>query len=227
MGYYSSMIWLIPAVILTFYAQSKVKSAYSRYSGIANSKGASGMDVARLILTNQGMGDMPINLISGQLSDNYNPSRKTLNLSEGVYAGRSIAAIGIAAHECGHACQDHEGSFLLRFRNSIVPVTNIASGLAWPLFVLGLIIGSVGLYNLGILLFVVVVLFHLVTLPMELDASRRGLKMLQEYGVVTTQQDYSGAKAVLDAAALTYVAALAMSVANLLRMMALSGGRRR
>ncbi len=227
LGYYASMIVLIPAIILTFYAQFKVKSAYARYSGIRNSKNISGSEVARIILENNGMGNMPINLIQGNLTDNYNPKNKTLNLSAGVFNSPSIAALGIAAHECGHAIQDHEGYGLLRFRNSIVPAVNICSTLSWPLLIIGLILGAAKLADVGIILFALVIVFHLVTLPVEINASKRGLKLLQEYGFLSNNADFSGAKAVLSAAALTYLAALAMAVGNLLRMIMLTRSSRR
>ncbi len=150
---------------------------------------------------------------------------KYLNLSESVYGSTSIAAIGVAAHECGHAVQDSEGYALLRFRNSIVPVVNIGSRLSWPLLVIGLAIGVSGLYTAGLIMFLLVVLFHLVTLPMEIDASRRGLRMLQEYGIVESSDEVSAVRQVLSAAALTYLAALAMAVANLLRILAMSRRR--
>ena len=226
-GYYASMIVLIPAILLTFYAQFKVKSAYNRYSGSGNSKAIPGCEAARVILERNGMNNMPINLIQGNLTDNYNPQNKTLNLSAGVFNSPSIAALGIAAHECGHAIQDHEGYGLLRFRNSIVPAVNICSTLSWPMLIIGLILGAAKLADLGIILFVLVIVFNLVTLPVELDASSRGLKLLQEYGLIGNSSDLTGAKAVLSAAAMTYLAALAMAVGNLLRMLMLARSSRR
>lgn len=227
MGYYSSMILLIPAIILTLYAQSKVQSAYRTYLNVANNRGVSGADVARAILDRNGLGNIPIYTIQGVLSDNYNPMRHTMNLSSDVYNGRTVASIAIAAHESGHALQHAEGYKLLQIRNSIVPVANIGSTLSWPLLVMGLLLGRSGdfLFNLGIFMFLGVVAFHLITLPVELDASRRALVQLQEIGAVSSGQEVSGAKKVLDAAALTYVAALATAIANLLRMLAMRGNR--
>ena len=227
MGYYSSMILLIPAIILTMYAQSKVQSAYSTYLNVANNRGLSGADVARAILDRNGLGNIPIYTIQGVLSDNYNPMRHTMNLSSDVYNGRTVASIAIAAHESGHALQHAEGYKLLQIRNSIVPVANIGSTLSWPLLIMGLLLGRSGdfLFNLGIFMFLGVVAFHLITLPVELDASRRALVQLQEIGAVSSGQEVSGAKKVLDAAALTYVAALATAIANLLRMLAMRGNR--
>lgn len=227
MGYYSSMILLIPAIILTMYAQSKVQSAYRTYLNVANNRGVSGADVARAILDRNGLGNIPIYTIQGVLSDNYNPMRHTMNLSSDVYNGRTVASIAIAAHESGHALQHAEGYKLLQIRNSIVPVANIGSTLSWPLLIMGLLLGRSGdfLFNLGIFMFLDVVAFHLITLPVELDASRRALVQLQEIGAVSSGQEVSGAKKVLDAAALTYVAALATAIANLLRMLAMRGNR--
>lgn len=225
--YYLSMIVLIPAILLTFYAQFKVKSAYNKYSSIANSQKIPGSEAARIILERNGMGNMPINLIQGSLTDNYNPQNKTLNLSAGVFNSPSIAALGIAAHECGHAIQDHEGYGLLRFRNSIVPAVNICSSLSWPMLIIGIILGAARLTDLGVILFLVVIVFHLVTLPVEVDASKRGLTLLSEYGLIDNKNDYNGAKAVLSAAAMTYLAALSMAIGNLIRMLMLSRSSRR
>lgn len=222
MGYYSSMIILIPAIIISFYAQAKLRSAYGKYAQMVNSKGVTGREAAALILRNNGLGNMPIQKVQGQLSDHYDPRNKSLSLSAGVYDSPSIAAIGIAAHECGHAIQDETGYSLLRARNAIVPAVNISSSLSWPLLILGLIMGAVQLQTVGVALFAAVIVFHLVTLPVELDASRRGIAMLQDYGIISSENDMKGAKAVLGAAALTYLAALATSVANLLRMIALT-----
>ena len=228
MGYYSSMILLIPAIIFTFYAQTKVQSAYRTYLGVYNSTGMTGFDVARRILDSNGLVGIPVQTISGTLTDNYNPSNQTMNLSMDVYRGNTIASIAIAAHESGHALQHAEGYKLLAFRNSIVPVANIGSTLAWPMLVIGLFMGRGGdfFFNLGIIMFLGVVLFHLVTLPVELDASRRALVQLENIGAIGSQEEYYGAKRVLSAAALTYVAALATAVANLLRMFAMRNNRR-
>lgn len=227
LGYYGSMIILIPAIILTFYAQLRVKSAYSKYSSVRNSVGVTGAQVAEAILARNGMANMPINMVQGNLTDHYNPQNKTLNLSAGVYNSPSIAAIGIAAHECGHAIQDNTGYSLLKFRNTIVPVVNLGSNLAWPMIIIGLILGATGLQEFGVILFGLVVVFHLVTLPVEVDASKRAIALLQDYGFIANESDNQGAKAVLGAAAMTYVAALATAVANLLRMLILTRNNRR
>ncbi|MDD3290755.1 MAG: zinc metallopeptidase [Eubacteriales bacterium] len=221
MGYYSSMIILIPAILFAMYAQGKVSSAYRRYANVRNTTGMTGAQVARLILDANGLSDVPINRIPGNLTDNYNPMRRTMNLSDAVYATPSVASISIAAHEAGHAIQHSNAYAPLKFRNAIVPVVNIGSMAAWPLLFIGLIIGpGTGdlLFNLGVVLFMSVVVFHIVTLPVELDASKRAIAQLVSVGAVTTEQETDAAQKVLSAAALTYIAALAMAVANLLRI---------
>ncbi len=225
MDYYSSMIFLIPAVLLTFYAQMKVKSAYTKYSDVRVTTGITGLEAARRILSAHGLGYMPISQLGGNLTDNYDPRSKVLNLSQGVYGSDSVAAVGVAAHECGHAIQDAEGYKLLSIRNSIVPVVNLGSRLAWPILIIGIAFSIFQLYEIGVAIFILIVVFHLVTLPVELDASRRALAELEACGIVQTQEEIKGAKSVLSAAALTYVAALAMSVANLLRIMAMNRRR--
>ena len=226
-GYYSSMILLIPAIILSVYAQGKVQSAYRTYLGVRNGKGISGAEAAQRILEFNDL-RIPIQEINGVLTDNYNPMQQTLNLSMQVYEQPSIASMAIAAHECGHALQHASGYSLLNLRNSIVPVANIGSMLSWPLLLIGLMMGSGGdfLFNLGIFMFLAVVVFHLVTLPVELDASRRALVQLEALNCFVSDEEHAAAKRVLDAAALTYLAALATAVANLLRMLAMRGSRR-
>ncbi|MDD2294551.1 MAG: zinc metallopeptidase [Eubacteriales bacterium] len=215
------MIILIPAILFAMYAQGKVSSAYRRYANVRNTTGMTGAQVARLILDANGLSDVPINRIPGNLTDNYNPMRRTMNLSDAVYATPSVASISIAAHEAGHAIQHSNAYAPLKFRNAIVPVVNIGSMAAWPLLFIGLIIGpGTGdlLFNLGVVLFMSVVVFHIVTLPVELDASKRAIAQLVSVGAVTTEQETDAAQKVLSAAALTYIAALAMAVANLLRI---------
>lgn len=228
MGYYSSMVILIPAIIFTFWAQLKVKSAFNKYSRVASLNGVTGAQAAQAILQANGI-NVPIQQISGSLTDNYNPRSKVLNLSQSVYGSNSVAAIGVAAHECGHAIQDATGYGALKFRNNFVPLANFGSNLAWPILIVGLMIPSqMGdtIFMVGVLLFCLTVVFHLVTLPVELDASRRALKNLEELGLVTDKSEYNGAKRVLKAAAMTYLAALAMAVANLLRILAMRNNRR-
>ncbi|MBP5750836.1 MAG: zinc metallopeptidase [Firmicutes bacterium] len=226
-GYYTSMILLIPAIILSIYAQGKVQSAYRTYLNVRNSRGITGADAAQRILQFNDL-QIPIYEIEGQLTDNYNPQKGTMNLSAQVYELPTIASMAIAAHECGHALQHASGYSLLNLRNSIVPVANVGSMLSWPLLIIGLMMGSSGgfLFNLGIFLFLGVVLFHLVTLPVELDASKRALVQLEALNCFASDEEHAAAKQVLDAAALTYLAALATAVANLLRMLAMRGNRR-
>ena len=221
MGYYTSMIVLIPAILFAMYAQGKVSSAYRRYANVRNTTGMTGAQVARMILDTNGLSDVPIQRIPGNLTDNYNPLQRTMNLSHAVYSTPSVASISIAAHEAGHAIQHSTAYAPLKFRNAIVPVVNIGSMAAWPLLFIGLIIGpGMGdvLFNLGVVLFMGVVIFHLVTLPVELDASKRAIAQLVAVGAVSTQEESVAAQKVLSAAALTYIAALAMAVANLLRI---------
>ncbi len=227
MGYYSSMIVLLPAIILAFYAQNKVQRTYRAYANTRNRSGMSGAQVARRILDLNGLGSVPIMRTQGVLTDNYNPIKQTMFLSDAVHDNSSLASIAIAAHESGHAIQHAQGYNLLRIRNSIVPVANIGSALSWPLLMLGILMGTGGdiFFNLGIFLFLAVVVFHLVTLPVELDASKRALAQLESIGAISSEEELSGAKNVLDAAALTYLAALATSVATLIRMFLMRGRR--
>lgn len=225
-GMDSTMLILIPAVLLSMWAQSRVQSTFAQYSRINARGGVTADQVARMLLTNFGLGSMPINRIAGSLTDNYNPSNRTLNLSESVYNSRSIASIGVAAHEVGHAIQHSQLYAPLMFRNSIVPVVNIASQASMPLFLIGLMVGNSMLLNLGIILFVGSLIFHLVTLPVELDASSRALKLLQQTGTLTNDE-LSGARKVLNAAALTYVAAALMSILQLVRLLMIKNSRDR
>jgi len=226
-GYYTSMILLLPAILLSVYAQGKVQSAYRTYANVRNGRNITGAEAAHRILQ---FNDLQVQIYEtqGTLTDNYNPQKGTLNLSPAVYEQPSIASMAIAAHECGHALQHAAGYSLLSIRNSIVPVANIGSMLSWPMLILGLMLGAQGdfLFNLGIFLFLGVVLFHLVTLPVELDASRRALVQLEALNCFVSDEEHAAAKRVLDAAALTYLAALATAVANLLRMFAIRGNRR-
>jgi len=226
-GYYTSMILLLPAILLSVYAQGKVQSAYRTYANVRNGRNITGAEAAHRILQ---FNDLQVQIYEtqGTLTDNYNPQKGTLNLSPAVYEQPSIASMAIAAHECGHALQHAAGYSLLSIRNSIVPVANIGSMLSWPMLILGLMLGAQGdfLFNLGIFLFLGVVLFHLVTLPVELDASKRALIQLEALNCFVSDEEHAAAKRVLDAAALTYLAALATAVANLLRMFAIRGNRR-
>ncbi|NLP46624.1 MAG: zinc metallopeptidase [Epulopiscium sp.] len=228
-----SIIILFPAMILSLYAQTKVNSTFQRYLKVPNSQGYTGAEVAKRILDIAGVRDVRVEPISGSLTDHYDPRSKVLRLSESVFQGRSVAALGVAAHEAGHAIQHHEGYIFLNIRSAIVPIVNIGSRLAMPLILLGVFLGAMAssfgaiFIQLGIYLFAGVVLFQLVTLPVEFNASSRAITFLDSYGFLTNRE-VKPAKKVLSAAALTYVASAAVALANLLRFIVLfSGGRRR
>ena len=220
-----TMVLLIPALIFSMWAQFKVKGTFAKYSEINARSGVSADRVSRVLLDKFGLTGVRVERIAGDLTDHYDPRAKVLRLSDSVAGNTSIAAIGVAAHEVGHAIQDKEGYSFLRLRNTIVPVVNIGSMLSMPLFLIGLVMGSLNLLNLGILLFCGVLVFHLVTLPVEFDASARALRLLSETGLLA-KDEIGGAKSVLDAAALTYVAALVMTILQLVRLLALRGMRR-
>ncbi len=221
-----TMLILIPAVLLSMWAQSRVQSTFNTYSQVAARQGVTADSVARMLLTLYGMANMPINHVSGSLTDHYNPQDRTLNLSDSVYNSRSIASIGVAAHEVGHAIQHHESYAPLLFRNSIVPAVNICSSASMPLFVLGLIMGNYLLVNIGIILFAGALVFHLVTLPVEINASSRALALLEQTHTLD-REELAGAKKVLTAAAWTYIASALMAVLQLLRLIMISRSRRR
>jgi len=229
--YYYGFDWtylalVLPALIFTMWAQSNVSSTYNKYSSMNNRRGYTGADIARMILDRNDLGDIPVEHISGSLTDNYNPTDRVVRLSDSVYASTSVAAIGVAAHECGHAIQHNVGYFPIKVRMAIIPVTSLMSKIALPLFILGLILNFQGLTDLGIICFGAAVVFQAVTLPVEFNASSRALEILSEYSALN-EEELSASKKVLRAAALTYVAALATSLAQLLRFIMLSRGRRR
>lgn len=221
----STFIILIPALIIAAFAQMKVSSAYNKYSKINNMRGITGADTARHILDANGLFDVPIEIIPGKLTDHYDPKAKVMRLSNDVYRGTSIAAVGVAAHESGHALQDQQNYAPIKIRNSIFPVVNFSSQFSWIIFFVGLIFGFSPLINIGILLFTAVVAFQIITLPVEFNASNRAIAILEERGILYGDE-LSGAKAVLSAAAMTYVAAALMAIAQLLRLLALSNRRR-
>lgn len=228
-GYYFDPTYLliIISMIISLIAQFMVKSAFSRYSRIQSVKGMTGAMAARQILMSNGINDVRINRISGSLTDHYNPSDKTLNLSEDVYDSDSIAAVGVAAHECGHAIQHARDYAPLSFRSALVPVANLGSKLSWVFIVLGLIFSfNQILINVGIIMFSAAVLFQLVTLPVEFNASARALEQLQSNGILYGDET-AKARKVLTAAALTYVAAAATAILQLLRLIILFGGKNR
>ena len=229
MGYYLDPTWILVIIgaVLSMAASARVNSTFARYSKVRSMSGMTGAEAATRLLNSQGIYDVTVRSVRGNLTDHYDPRTKTVNLSESVYGSTSVAAIGVAAHECGHAMQDNMGYVPLRLRGAIVPVANIGSQAAFPLIILGVIIGGLGspLVNIGLILFSLAVLFQLVTLPVEFNASKRAVTLLGEVGILGGQE-VDQTRKVLGAAALTYVAALAASVLQLLRLMLLFGGRR-
>ncbi|OCB00966.1 zinc metallopeptidase [Clostridium beijerinckii] len=219
-----TMILLVPAIIISFWAQSKINSAYSEYNQVRTINGYTGQQVARMMLDEAGLFDVRIELINSKLGDHYDPASKILRLSPEVYSGASISSAGIAAHEVGHALQHKERYAPLVIRNSIVPIVNIGSNVSWMLFFVGILLGFKGLTTLGIILFSGVVIFQLITLPVEFDASTRALNILKSRGILYGDETKSAQK-VLDAAAMTYVAATLMAVSQLIRLIAISNRR--
>ncbi len=219
---------LIPPLILALYAQARVRSTYGRYSRVPASSKLTAAQVARQILDTRGAQNVAIEKIPGQLSDNYDPRKKVLRLSEAVYDSNSLAALGVAAHEAGHAIQHHERYSPLAIRNAIFPVASIGSTLAFPLFFIGFLFsqkrGPSVLMDIGILLFAGAVFFSVITLPVEFNASRRAMAVLEERGYLS-RTEMDGARKVLNAAALTYVAATAMAVMQLVRMILIRDSR--
>ena len=219
-------ILVLIGVVLSLLASAKVKSTFARYSNVRSYSGMTGRDAAEKILHRNGIYDVQIIHISGNLTDHYNPTNKTLALSDPVYHSTSVAAIGVAAHECGHAIQHAEGYAPLGFRSAIVPVVSIGSTLSWPLILIGLLIPRLDVcITLGILLFSLVVVFQFVTLPVEFNASGRAIAILRNGGFMT-EEELGGAKRVLTAAALTYVAAMVTAILQLVRLLLLTNRRR-
>jgi hypothetical protein len=220
-----TMIFLLPGLLLGLWAQFKVKSAYAKYRRVGTQRGMTAEEVSRDMLTRDGNGYVDIQPIAGELTDNYDPRANVLRLSQGVYGNSSIAAIGIAAHECGHAMQDRHDYAPLRLRSAIVPVVNIGSTLYFPIFIAGFLFSWQPLIWVGIACFALTFLFSMVTLPVEFNASSRAMAMLREGGYVT-EDELRGVKSVLDAAALTYVAAAISSLLQLVRLLLISRNRR-
>lgn len=229
-GYYyydPTYMLIIISALISLFAQFLVNSRFSKYSRVRSRSGMTGAQAAERILQSQGIYDVAIQRVSGKLTDHYDPRNKTLNLSDAVYASTSVAAVGVAAHECGHAIQHARGYAPLSFRNALVPVANIGSQLSWLFIILGIFFGgSHTLIMIGILMFSAAVLFQLVTLPVEFNASGRALKLLSETGILQ-KDEVSDTRKVLSAAALTYVAAAATAVLQLLRLLRLFGGNDR
>lgn len=216
-------------VVICLLAQAKVKGTFNKFSRVRNVRGMTGAEAAQQVLKNAGIYDVRVEHVSGNLTDHYDPRSKVLRLSDSVYGQTSVAAVGVAAHECGHAIQHARGYAPLKMRSALVPIANFGSTIAWPLILIGLLFGrgSSSLFiNLGILAFSAAVLFQLITLPVEFNASNRAIRVLADTGMMQGEE-IKGAKKVLSAAALTYVAGAASSILQLLRIILLTGGRRR
>ncbi len=234
-GFDPTYILVLVGAVLCMLASSRVNSTYSKYSKVRARSGMTGAEAAQRILQMSGINDVQVQHIAGNLTDHYDPSKKVLRLSDATYGSRSVAAIGVAAHECGHAVQHHKGYLPLKLRAALVPVANIGSRLGLPIVILGLVLGLgfnlpgggyFSLAQLGVWIFTFAVLFQVVTLPVEFNASDRALKMLNGYGILS-EDEVDDCKHVLGAAALTYVAAAASSILQLLRLILLTGNRRR
>lgn len=216
-------------VALCLFASARVKSTYRKYSQFRNSRGITGAEAAERVLHGAGIYDVKIEHVSGELTDHYDPRSKVLRLSDSTYGSTSVAAVGVAAHECGHAIQHATGYAPLKFRGVLVPVVNFGSAIAWPLILFGLLFNSQSsalFINIGIIAFSAAVLFQLVTLPVEFNASNRAIRVIADTGMMQGEE-IKAAKKVLGAAALTYVASAASSILQLLRIILLTGGRRR
>jgi Zn-dependent membrane protease YugP len=222
-GYYydPTMLILIPALIIAMWAQFNIKSTFNKYSKIYSSMGYRGKDVARIILDAHGLFDIPIEMVRGKLTDHYDPEKKVVRLSQEVYEGTSLASIGVAAHEIGHAIQHKENYGPIRLRTALVPIASLGSNASWMLFFMGIIFSIKPLITAGIVLFAAVVLFQVVTLPVEFNASNRAIAVLQSKGILVGDE-INGARKVLNAAALTYVAAVITALAQLARLILLS-----
>ncbi len=227
-GFDPTFIILIPAIIFTVYAQRKVQSTYAAYSRVATRKGITGGQTARMILNSNGMGHVPIEIVPGNLTDNYDPTKDVMHLSEGTHNSTSIAAVAVAAHESGHAMQDGSNYAFLKLRIAMVPAVNVVSAISMPVIMIGIILVCAGqamggsFFNIGVIMFAVVVLFHTVTLPVEFDASKRALQQLVARDIVD-EAEVKGARKVLSAAAMTYVAALSVSLLTLIRLLLIRG----
>ncbi len=221
------LIYMIPAFILMAITSWYVKSAYNKWSQVRARSGLTGAQAAQRLISSSGLYGVQIQGIAGEMTDNYDPRTKMLNLSQGVAAAPSVAALAIAAHELGHAMQDAEDYFPLRLRSALVPAVNLGSNLGWILIMIGLFLGFTQLAWLGILVFSAGAVFALATLPVEFDASARAKRMLADSGIIIGEEEQNGVNSVLNAAALTYVAALVTSILQLLYYVSLVGGRRR
>lgn len=230
MGYFygidmTYIVLVMPALIFAMYAQSKVNTTFNKYRTVGNRRGYTGADVARKILDMNGLQSVKIERVSGNLTDHFDPRTNVVRLSDATHDSMSVSAIGVAAHEVGHAIQHAEGYAPIKMRNAIVPIVQIASYAAWPLAIFGIIFSFSKLATLGVIMFMAVVLFQTITLPVEFNASSRALKTLGNNAILDADE-LSASKKVLSAAAMTYVAAAVVAVANLLRLLAITGAFR-
>lgn len=230
-GYYYGLDWtyilVLIGAVLSMIASAKVNSTFNKYKRVRSMTGMTGAEAAQRILHRNGIYDVAVEHVSGNLTDHYDPKNKVLRLSDATYSSPSVAAIGVAAHECGHALQHNDEYLPLRIRSAIVPVANFGSRLGIPIILLGVLLGSnYMLIQIGIWVFSLAVLFQIVTLPVEFNASRRAVGMVEQYGILSGEE-LKHTRKVLSAAALTYVAAAAASILQLLRLILLFGGRRR
>ena len=228
---YYYIILVLPAIIISLYAQTKVTSTFSKYSRLPNKRGMTGAEVARKILDMNGLSNVVIEHVKGNLSDHYDPRSRVLRLSDSVFSSRSVAALGVAAHECGHAIQHSKGYAPLKVRHSVFPVVQLSSGAAVPVIIMGFLFNTPFLINAGIVLFAAVVFFQLVTLPVEFNASRRALSILESSYFLSDSSidgtsELKSARKVLSAAALTYVASALVSLMQLLRFLLIANNRR-
>lgn len=224
MDYYY-LVLVVPALLLALIAQFKVKSTFSAYSNIRSQRGLTGEQAARQVLSHYGINDVNIEMVNGKLTDHYDPRDNVIRLSQDVYSSTSIAAIGVACHEAGHAAQHAQGYVPIKIRNAILPICNIGSTLGFPLAIAGIIFSFEPLISIGLLLYALVAVFQFATLPVEFNASSRAIKVIDEAGILN-DDEAKGAIKVLKSAAMTYVAALTVSIANLLRLFMLANNRR-
>ena len=219
-----SIIIIVVAMLITGGAQAYISANYKKYKQVAVKSGKSGYDVAREILDKNGLNKVLILETDGELTDHYDPSKKVVKLSHDIYNGKTVAAVSVASHECGHAIQDKNGYAFLKFRNTIVPLVNFSTKIGYLAIVLGIVLSLAKLMYVGIAFEVIILLFQLVTLPVEFNASSRALKLIKEYGIVT-EDEHSGAKKMLTSAALTYVAGVLSTLAEILRYILMFSGR--
>ena len=225
--YFDPTWWLIiVGMLISIIASGNVNATYHKYSAVKNRRDITAKEAAERILTGAGIRDVAVEHIHGELTDHYDPKKKVIRLSDGVYNSTSVAAIGVAAHECGHVIQHYGSYFPIKVRNAIVPVVNIGSKLSWPLILLGILFGLTNLVDIGIVLFSLVLVFQLVTLPVEFNASKRAIAVIEQTGILQGEE-IKGAGKVLNAAALTYVAGALATALQVLRLFLLFGGRRR